>query len=124
MHTDYLAASYGISAATSLLILLLLIRSKRLGTHAFLFFVTLAFGVLVFPYLAGILQSIEWRLRDTDGTMTFHFVEKSVDPSWSNPEYWATRIDSYSSKFWWVFWPAYFGILYVLAKIANAVSDT
>ncbi len=124
MHPDALAVSYGITAAISLLVILLLIRTQSLRSRAALFVATVLFGALIFPRLEGIIQAIEWRLQNKDGTFTYMFVERTIEMSLSNPEYWALRFEYYSSAYWWLVWPVYFAMLYAIAALLKHFSNT
>lgn len=109
--------SYLLTFLLSVICIATIIKSKNLTTLVVLFITTVTYGFLLFPEIDGIVEAVKWRMNNLDGTVTYSFTTRAIEKNWSNPGYWNYLINHAIQDYWRAVWPAYFGMMYLIARI-------
>ena len=107
---------YGITILISVLYVWVLSKNLSVKAIISLFIFLLLYGRFIFQSFDDFYNTYNWPAPGPDGTLTYSFVEVVIEPSWTNPEYLNSMIMHTNSSMWWLIWPAYFGVLWYIAR--------
>ena len=115
--------NYLLTLLLTALCIVALIKSKKITTPAILLIATTFYGIFVFPHINGIMEAVRWRTSNTDGTVTYQFTTRAIEKDWTNPKYWDYLLNQIHQDYWWATWPAYFGIMYIFARLLRSIKS-
>jgi hypothetical protein len=107
---------YGITILLSVLYVWILCKTRSVTGHVLLLGFLTIYGRYIFQNFSDVYESYYWSSQNPDGTLTYSFVEVAIDQSWSNPEYWNYLVMEANTSAWWIIWPIYFVILFLISR--------
>ena len=107
--------NYIITLLLSVLCIFVLTKIDSKVSLAIVLLITMLYGIFVFPNINGICDAIKMSLAGQN-VAVFSFVEVSVEKDWDNPKYWDYLFNKVRVAYWWLVWPTYFFVMYLVAR--------